>query len=136
MFSGARHELLAATALILVGLTLPWLGIAFATGLQTDPAAFFVVFLITAITTGGLVLACFYDAYGPVIDAQRQAAQQKAFNMAISVGQASVDVALAASAPKEALKTIQRAKDAKVRPLPCLCCELLNFPISPSSLFM
>ena len=130
MFSGARHELLAAVVAIGVGLTLPWLGIAFASGMHSDPAGFFAVFLLTAITTCGLVLACFYDAYGPVIEAQRQAAQQKAFNIAITVGQASVDVALAASAPKEALKTIQRTKDGKVRILQYLSVAAFSVSLS------
>ena len=115
MFSGARTQLLGAVTAIGLGLTLPLLGIAFAMDLHHEPAQFSVAFLITAVTTGGLALSCFYDAYGPVIEAQRQAAQQKAFNIAVSVGQASVDVALAASAPKEALKTIQRNKDGEVR---------------------
>ena len=68
MFSGARHELLAAVVAIGVGLTLPWLGIAFATGMHSDPAGFFAVFLLTAIAG---VLGVISNRLARVLDRSR-----------------------------------------------------------------
>ena len=107
MNHGAQQQLLGGSAILVALLALPGLGIALAMGVQNDAADFLVAFVLIAATTGGLIVACFYDAYGPVIDAQAQAAQQKAFNMAVSVGQTSVEVAMAASAPNTALKTLK-----------------------------
>jgi hypothetical protein len=116
MFSGAKRELLGGAGLLVMLIFAPMLAIIFAMGLMEDPADFFIALLITVLPTGGLIVACFYDTYGPVIEAQAQAAQQKAFNMAVSVGGASIDTAFAVSHPQQAMKLAnQKRKQVRVR---------------------
>lgn len=116
MYNGAKRHFIGGSLLLLLLFAAPALGIAFALGLQEDPQSFFVVFLVTSVPTAGLIVACFYDAYGPVIEAQTQAAQQIAFNIAVTAGSVSVSAALAASDPKTALKTARNKASATVRP--------------------
>lgn len=114
MFSGAKRELLGGAGLLVMLIFAPMLAIIFAMGLMEDPADFFIALLITVLPTGGLIVACFYDTYGPVIEAQAQAAQQKAFNMAVSG--ASIDTAFAVSHPQQAMKLAnQKRKQVRVR---------------------
>jgi MFS-type transporter involved in bile tolerance (Atg22 family) len=86
MYSGARKEFIGGLAFIGVALLLPMAAIMGAVEVYDDPVALGVLSFVLLASCGGLGAAVFYDAFGPVMEAQAQAAQMKAYQLERGVG--------------------------------------------------